>query len=417
VKVAYFDCVAGIAGDMALGALIDAGADVDVLRARLSTLPLPEWRLHLEPVKKAGIAAARAEVRVGGRDAGSAHGIETEGDPDAGKHTHENHHHGRTLGEVLTIIRGGDLPESVEERAAAVFRCLAEAEARVHGASVEAIHFHEVGALDSIVDIVGVTLALHLLGIEGVLASPAPVGSGSVQTAHGLMPVPAPATAELLKGIPICAGPAEAELTTPTGAALLKTLASEFGPLPAMRVERIGYGAGRRDFAFPNVTRVLLGETTDAPEARTVRVLEANLDDQSPELFERVMERLFAAGALDVYLQPAQMKKNRPGQLLSVVCRPEDTESLAEIVFSETSTFGLRYADRKRLVLEREWVTVSCRYGEARVKLGRRGGRLLSLAPEYEDCLRLAKQHGCPLKWVYAEALDAARRQLDAEDN
>jgi len=377
----------------------------------------------VERVRKAGFAAARVEVHVHGQDAGAAHGVEVRPHHHHGhdhahhhhhEHKHEHHHHEatRTYAEVRAIIEAGELPDPVREQALAVFHRLAEAEAKVHGATLDAVHFHEVGAVDSIVDIVGVALALHLLGVERVSASPVPTGSGTVTAAHGVMPVPAPATAELLRGIPLRAMEADGELTTPTGAAILAALATEFGPLPAMRVASLGYGAGRKDLAFPNVTRVFIGEAADLSEATAVSVIEANLDDQSPELYHYVMERLFDAGALDVYLQPVLMKKGRPAQVLTVLCRPEALDSLVEILFAETTTFGIRYSERRRVVLQREWLTVAVSGGEVRVKVGRRGGRLQTLSPEYEDCRQLAASAGRPLKWVHTEALVAAHRLL-----
>ena len=410
MKLAYFDCVAGIAGDMALGALIDAGANADEVRAGLSSLALDNWHLHVERVAKCGIAAARAEVHVGGHDAGDAHGV-----LQTGRGHHEEHQHTRSATEVLEIIQAGSLPDPVCEQACRVFQRLAAAEAKVHGTSLDEVHFHEVGAVDSIVDIVGTVYALHLLGVERVVASPVPTGNGTVSAAHGVMPVPAPATAELLKGVPLRAVDVDGELTTPTGAALLVSLASEFGPLPSMRVESVGYGAGKKDLPFPNVTRVFIGEAEDLPEATTVQVIEANLDDQSPEFYDHIMARLFQAGALDVYLQPIQMKKNRPAQLLTVLARPEDLEALTEIVFLETTTFGLRYSERRRVVLAREWLTVSTSAGEVRVKIGKRHGEVCTISPEYDDCRELAQKQGQPLKRIYSEAAAAAQRQLEGD--
>jgi uncharacterized protein (TIGR00299 family) protein len=298
----------------------------------------------------------------------------------------------------------------VREQGEAIFTRLAEAEARVHRASVETVHFHEVGAVDSIVDVLGSVYALHLLGVERVVASDLPVGRGFIRAAHGLLPVPAPATAELLKGVPLRNVDVEGELVTPTGAALLVSLASRFGAMPAMRLEAVGYGAGKKRFPFPNLLRVMIGESLDEiPEATEVTLLEANLDDMSPQLYEHVMERLLQAGALDVYLQPVLMKKGRPAQILGVLCDPAGAGPLTEIMLRETTTLGVRASHCTRRCLEREWRPVATPYGEVRVKIGWLGEQAVTVTPEYEDCRALALARNVPLKEVQAAALAAAR--------
>lgn len=377
--ICYLDAFSGIAGDMLVAALADAGADPARITAALDGLGTGAT-VSFEKVKRAGIAATAFRVHCG-------------------------HQHGhRHLPHILEIIERADLTPRARRDAAAVFRRLAEAEAAVHGVPVEKVHFHEVGAADSIADIVGACVAFDLLGIDSIISSPLNVGSGTAQTEHGLLPVPAPATAALLTGKPVYSRGPAVELTTPTGAALAVTLASDFGPLPPMEIARSGYGAGTYDFPeHANLLRVIIGKTTAAPEAVTVTVIEANIDDLSPEVAAYAVERLFDAGALDVTLQPVQMKKGRPGLLLSVIARPETREELAALVFAETSTFGLRMYAAERRVQQRRWVDVRTPHGNVRMKISGEGW----YAPEYEDCRRLAHETGVPLKEILAEAVRA----------
>jgi hypothetical protein len=369
------DAFSGISGDMLVGALADAGAPQDALLDGLEGLGLGA-AYEFTRTRRAGISATRFHVKGG----------------ESSAHRHLHH--------ILEILDKAPLPERVRRDAAAVFRRLGEAEARVHALPLEKVHFHEVGAVDSIADVVGACLGFALLGIERVFCSAVNVGRGTVHTEHGTLPVPAPATAELLRGKPVYAQGPEAELTTPTGAALAVTLAQEFGTMPPMRLQETGYGAGTRDFpGQPNVLRVLTGERSAATEATTVSVIEANLDDASPEVLGYATERLLEAGALDVALAPLVMKKGRPGTLLQVVTRPEDRERLAALVFAETTTLGLRWWTAERRVQERRWVDVETRYGRVRIKVGES-----TWAPEYEDCRRLAREAGVPLKDVLAEA-------------
>lgn len=377
MKIAYLDCFSGISGDMLLGALVDAGAGGEELNRQIARLGLPGVAVRFEKCLRAGIGATQAHVEA----------------PPEHQHRHLSH--------IEKIIREGRLAPRVEERAVAIFRRLGEVEAGVHQVPVERVHFHEVGAVDSIVDVVGACLGLEELGIDEVQCSALNVGSGTVETEHGTLPAPAPATAALVKGRPVYSRGPAVELTTPTGAAIATTLAARFGPLPAMRVEAVGYGAGSRDFpGQANVVRVLVGEPSGAAESTAVAVIEANIDDLSPQVLAYAMERLLEGGALDVTLSPVLMKKGRPGSLLRVLARPEDQETLAGVVFRETTTLGLRIYQAERRVQARSTVEVETAYGKVRVKVSETG----SFAPEYEDCRRLAEESGTPLKQVLAAA-------------
>lgn len=382
MRIAYFDCVAGASGDMLLGALIDAGLPVETLRGLLAGLNLPGFELQTRRVLKNGISATKADVIV---------------DDDAPE---------RHLSDLQAVVAESDLPEAVREQASGVLMRLGQVEAGIHGAPVETVHLHELGGLDTIVDVCGVIAGLHALGVERVVVSPLPVGRGTIRTAHGEIPLPAPATLSLLQGAPIVGSAIEKELVTPTGAALLTGLADAYGPIPAMTLAAIGYGAGGRDLPIPNVIRLLLGESADAAAVttETVAVLETNVDDLNPELYEHVMAQLFKAGALDVFLQPIQMKKNRPATLIEVICRPSDAPAMSEILFAETTTLGVRRQLMQRECLSREMREVSTPYGSVRVKVARlRDGRTKA-APEYEDCRRLAEEHDVPLREVYRAA-------------
>ncbi len=378
-RICYLDAFSGISGDMTVGALIDAGAGWDTVRSALESLNLGA-RYRIEKTSRQGIAASKFHVDT---EAGRAH---------------------RHLDHILDLIGRAAVGDRVRQKASAVFRLLGDAEAQVHGVPIEKIHFHEVGAVDSISDILGACIALDLLGVDEVHVSRINVGSGTVRTEHGVLPVPAPATAALLKGKPIYSAGPNVELTTPTGAALAVALATSFGPLPAMNIQAIGYGAGAHDFADqPNVLRVLIGESTRAPESTLVSVIEANIDDSSPQVLGYALERLIEAGALDASLSPLQMKKNRPGSLLRVIARPEDQERLAQIIFGETSTLGLRIYAAERRVEERRMVEVDTAYGKVKIKVSAHG----SFAPEYEDCRAIAASTGTPLPQVLAAAHEA----------
>lgn len=385
-RALYFDCFAGAAGDMIVGALLDAGVAFEDLRAALATLPLGGYRLAAEPIVRAGIAATKFRVEI--------------------EHAH---HHPRSLGDIIRIIDGSGLSDTTKARTLRLFERLARVEAGIHRQPVETIHLHEVGAVDSIVDITGAVVALELLGVDRCLASPLNVGSGAVECAHGVLPVPAPATAELLRGVPMYSTGLEAELVTPTGALLVSEFAGEFGPLPEMRVERIGYGAGDRDLGrLPNLLRVLVGELTAAgATAETVTVIESEIDDMNPQLYAHLMERLYAAGAVEVFYAPIHMKKNRPGTLLTAVCPPGRREAVCEALFRESTTIGLRFYQAGRDKLERRIVCVRTSVGNVRLKIASRGSRVLNYAPEYEDCARLAAEHQLAVKEVQHLAIKA----------
>jgi len=374
---------------MVLGALLDAGLELDTLKEALAGLRISGYEIEARKVKRRGIAGTLVDVRV------------SEGEVE------------RDLGDILEIIGESDLPDDVKERAGAIFTRLAEAEARVHGVSVEEIHFHEVGGLDAIVDIAGSVVGLKLMGIEEVYSSPLHLGRGFVKCAHGLLPVPSPATMELVKGVPTYGRDIEAELTTPTGAAIITTLAKGFGRAPLIEVEAIGYGAGHRDLPIPNLLRVSIGEATrtgdQGYEEDVVTLIEANIDDMNPELYEHVMERLFDRGALDVFLTPIQMKKSRPAVKLSAIVRVADLSGVLDAFFEETTTLGVRLYEARRKKLSRESVVVETKYGKVGVKVGKLGDVVKNISPEYEGCRRIALQLGIPLKEVYEEAKRVAR--------
>jgi pyridinium-3,5-bisthiocarboxylic acid mononucleotide nickel chelatase len=379
VRTLHFDCFSGTSGDMTLGALIDAGVDPELIRTVLDSFGLP-ISLEIGRVKRNGIAATAVTVVA----------------PDQEEY--------RFLPDVEAILVKGKLTTRQRELALAIFRKLAEAEAAVHGMPVEKVHFHEVGALDSIADIAGAAVAIDSLGLERITCRSVPPGSGSVKCAHGLMPVPAPATAMLLKGMPLAQAPVTGELVTPTGAAILATVVHEFTDQPTMTIDRVGCGAGKKDFwEQPNVLRVFLGTSspTETADSDTVTVLETNLDDLSPELVGYCFEQLFAAGALDVYAIPILMKKNRPGVLLSVIATASTATALEAVLFRETGTFGIRRHNARRSKLSRESITVSTPWGPVKAKKGGRDGLTL-VTPEYEDCARVARENGVPLRDVYA---------------
>jgi pyridinium-3,5-bisthiocarboxylic acid mononucleotide nickel chelatase len=383
MKICYLDAFSGISGDMTVGALIDAGAPCEAVLEALRSFDTGA-RFSAEKTIRGGITATKFRVDIA--SSGNAH---------------------RHLSHILDLIEHSSISLRAKSGACAVFQRLGEAEAQVHGVPVERVHFHEVGAADSIADIAGACIALDLLGVDELHVSPVNTGSGTVNTEHGILPVPAPATAVLLQGKPIYARGPQIELTTPTGAALAVTLASRFGSLPAMNISSIGYGAGDRDFTEqPNVLRAMVGESAKVPEAMLVSVIEANIDDSSPQVLGYAMERLMDAGALDASLSPLQMKKNRPGALLRVIARPEDQERLAQIVLAETSTLGLRIHPAERRVIERHLVEVETPFGKIRVKVAAGG----SFAPEYDDCREIAARTGTPLPQVLAAANEAYLR-------
>jgi uncharacterized protein (TIGR00299 family) protein len=385
MKIAYFDCFSGISGDMTLGALVDAGCNLAEMESQLRRLPVTGWKISSEKVVRRGFRATQAKVE----------------SSDAQRH--------RSLSEILQLIERAGLPAAVGERASRIFQRLGEAEALVHGMPVEKVHFHEVGAVDSIVDIVGAAAGFDQLGIEEFFCSALNVGGGRVQTQHGSLPVPAPATAELLRGAPTYSTGIQRELVTPTGAAIVATVTSRFGPQPQMTVAAVGLGAGSAELAEqPNVLRLFIGEAAarrdDAGLEEDIAVLEANLDDMSPQIYGFFAERALQAGALDVFSVPVQMKKNRPGQLITVLCNPADQEKFSDLLFRETTTLGVRQSIVKRRTLQRESLTVQTSLGSIRMKVARLHGHILNFAPEYEDCQKVAAERGVPLKRVLAEA-------------
>jgi uncharacterized protein (TIGR00299 family) protein len=402
VKVLYFDCFSGISGDMTLGALLDAGLPLDALKQAFGSLALPGVHVHADRVLRAGVSATKFTVH--------AH----EQGHDHHHHDHDHHHHDhdhgahRSLPEIFDLIDRSALSPAGRDRAKAMFQRLAEAEAAIHQMPVEQVHLHEVGALDSILDVVGTVFALEWVGADRVVCSPLNVGGGMVQSAHGLFPVPAPATVKLLGDAPVYAGAVQKELVTPTGALIATTYASAFGPIPAMSVEQVGYGAGERDHPqTPNVLRVLIGRAAAPSAAERVTVVECEIDDMNPQLFGVAMERLYAAGALEVFYTPVQMKKNRPGTLLTVVVAPEKRAAITDVVFRETTTIGLRHHEVDRECLAREIVTVTTPLGPVRFKVSSRNGHVVTATPEFEDCAKLATAHNLAVREVQAVAIAA----------
>ncbi len=386
MKQAYFDCFSGISGDMTLGALLDAGLSLDHLRAELQSLDVPGWELTSEKVWKNGMAATHAKVR-----------------------TQDTQTH-RSLTTILRIIENSKLPAAVKQQSSAIFQKLGEAEATVHDVPLEKIHFHEVGAVDAIVDIVGACIGFTALAIESFACSPLNVGGGTAKMAHGVLPVPAPATARLLIGKPTYSNGVQKELVTPTGAAIVATLCQSFGPQPPMSVSAIGYGAGTADLeSQPNVLRLMIGDaatkSASAAESEIIRVLEANLDDMNPQIYGYFLEKALASGALDVFSAPVQMKKNRPGILVTLLCKPEDAPKFEDMLFAETTTLGVRGHTAERRVLARHWESVHTQFGDVRIKVARLNGHIRQASPEFEDCRKLAAAQNVPLHQIMEEAM------------
>lgn len=443
VRIAYLECFSGISGDMFLGALVDAGVPLELFQETVSALDLGA-RLEVTRVDRSGISATKVEVMVDGRKE-QPRGLADHPSPSpqthSRQHSHEPHAHahepqyapfedfhthpaghGRALKEIEHLIGHAKISLPAKSVAFSMFEKLGKAEAKIHNVPIENIHFHEVGAVDAIVDIVCSAVGADALKVDQFLCSPLNVGGGTIECAHGVFPVPAPATVELLQSVPVYSSGVKAELVTPTGAAIVTTLTSRFESFPAMKIEKTGYGAGTHNFpGQPNVSRLVLGRSLPArhtdegtrpaqileAEADTIAVLEVNLDDLSPQVFGYVTEELFRAGALDVFGSPVQMKKNRPGTLLTVLARPDDAESLTKIIFAETTTLGVRLRQERRQTLPREWQTVSTRFGDIRIKVARVNGTISSYAPEYEDCRRIASEQRVPLKQVMQEAVQA----------
>jgi uncharacterized protein (TIGR00299 family) protein len=403
VKIAYFDCFAGASGDMIVGALIDAGVDFVRLKNELKKLHLRGYRLHASKKVKSGLNAVKFDVEL-------LEASDHDHDHDRG-HGRKRRHDHRNLDAIVRILDESDLSKSVKEKSKAVFRRLAEAEAAVHGCAVNEIHFHEVGAVDAIVDIVGAVIGLDLLGVGEIRASSLHLGSGFVDCAHGRLPVPPPAVVELLKGVPAYSTDVKGELVTPTGAAILSTLAAGFGPFPEMRIERSGYGAGFKDLPIPNVLRLVIGESEPAREQDRIRMIETNIDDMNPQFYEYIMERLFSEGARDVFLTPIIMKKSRPGLVLSVLAAEDRIEALIDVLLRETTTLGVRISDfKKRMILGREIVSMKTEWGVAHVKIRSISASERTIAPEYDDCKRISREYGLPIQTVF----DAVKREAES---
>ena len=417
MKVLYFDCFAGAAGDMILGALLDAGLPFDDLKQALGSLAVEGWDVSVDRVVKTGVSATKFRVHEHAHaPSGSGNrpfdtiraapgGVEGR---EAGAGPPHQHHH---LKHIFAAIERSALSDDGKAKAIKMFRRLGEAEAAIHGTTLEKVHLHEVGAIDSIIDIVGAVFALEWFKAGRIVVSPINVGGGMVKSAHGVFPVPAPATLALLKNAPVYSSGIQAELLTPTGALILTEYASAFGPVPAMTVDRVGYGAGDRELEeTPNVVRVLVGQAEGItphaarPKPHQVTVLECEIDDMNPQIFGALMETLYGAGALEVFYAAVQMKKNRPGTLMTVVARPEDRETMTEIVFRESTTIGVRYQELSRECLDREMVTVTTPLGPVRFKVARRGGRLFNAQPEFDDLAKLSQERGIPIKDVQALA-------------
>jgi uncharacterized protein (TIGR00299 family) protein len=455
MRIAYLDCFSGMSGDMFLGALIDAGVPAKLFEDAVAALDIGA-RLEISRVNRAGITATKVDVFVHGEkelprevfleqqsrrkrehdhahEHGHAHDhkhapehVELRehnfsqsgndstraGAPAPHEHEPHQHEHGRGLKEIREIIGKAGIDEGAKRTALAMFEALGKAEAKIHNNDIEKVHFHEVGAVDAMVDITCSAVGAHALGVDEIVCSPLNVGGGTVKCAHGVLPVPVPATVELLQGAPVYSSGIQVELVTPTGAAIVKTLVKRYAPFPAMTIEKSGYGAGSRDFSgHANVVRLTIGESQPGlaqnTSQETISVLEANLDDLNPQVFGYVVERLLEAGALDTFAVPVQMKKNRPGMLLTVLAKPEDASRLAQIIFMETSTLGVRRREEQRQTLARKWITVGTRWGNVRLKIGSLNGTVTNYAPEYEDCKKIAAEHHVPLKSVMNEAMEA----------
>src|SRR6266567_366125 len=436
MRIAYIECFSGISGDMFLGALVDAGVPPELFTQTVKALGV-DARLEISRVDRSGISATKVDVIAAGEKElpreefaasvehshaghehkedehrhGHAHSHEHDHEHQHG-HTHEHsqHHSHRGLKEIRQIINQAAISQTAKDRAIKIFEALGAAEAKIHNTDIEKIHFHEVGAIDAIVDIVCASVGAEALGVDEWICSPLNVGGGTVVCAHGTFPIPAPATLELLKNAPVYSGEIQKELVTPTGAAIVSVLANRFSRFPAMKTEKTGYGAGTRSFkSFPNVLRISVGETAERQESpfpvEEITVLEANVDDMTPQIFGYVMERALQEGALDVFGTSVQMKKSRPGMLLTVLCQTEDSQRLTRMIFAETTTLGVRMRQETRARLARRHVSVGTKWGEIRMKLANLNGSVSNYAPEYEDCRRIAEQQHVPLKTVMQEAI------------
>ncbi len=394
LNIAYFDCYSGISGDMMLGALLDLGWKESELRKEAEKLKVSGWELEVKKVSKQGIAGTQVNIR------------DEKNEP-------------RAFERLVEIIEKSDLENRVKEKSRSVLTRIGEAESRIHGIPLSEVHLHELGGVDTVIDVVGTVSGTERLGIDRIYASGIHVGKGLINCAHGILPIPAPATLELLRDVPIYGGDVEGELTTPTGAAIISSLASGFGRMPSMVLKKVGYGAGERDFAFPNLLRVSLGTAEEvsgnAYVENAATVIEANIDDMNPEIYPYLMEKLLEAGAKDVYFIPIHMKKNRPGILLGAIVE-EEFQRVLDVVFRETTTIGVRTHQVWRKKLSREETWVSTKYGKAKVKLGTSEGELVNVSPEYESCKELSQKSGVPLKDIYQEIQAAVLRAKESTD-
>ena len=387
MKIAYFDCFSGISGDMTVGALLDAGLKIETLEKELKKLGLTGYQLEVNKVVKKGISATKFKVKI------KEEGVE------------------RRYKDILIILEKSKLDEEIKKETKKIFFNIAQAESKIHQKDIDRIHFHEIGGLDSIIDITSAVIGIKTLGIEEIHSSALPLGKGLVECSHGIIPVPAPATLELLKNIPTYSGGIESEMITPTGAAIISTLAKSFGERPLMKIEWIGYGAGEKDFRIPNLLRVSIGEKIlkdenlkDGYVSDEAVLIETNIDDMNPEFYDYIMEQLFSRGALDVFLTPIQMKKNRPAYMLSIIIYEQDLKKILEVLFSESTTLGVRIREIKRLRLAQQNIIAETKYGKIRVKVGIFKGEIKNISPEFEDCKKMTKQHQVPLKEIYEEA-------------
>ena len=409
MKIAYFDCFSGISGDMTLGALADLGLDPDLLKDELAKLKLEGYQLSFSKAQKHGISGTKAHVDLSDPE----HHQHDDQDHDH-EHNHDHHHdeppkkrhHTRNLGDIRQLIENSDLSEEIKAKSLSIFVRLGEAEARVHGTTIDEVHFHEVGAVDSIVDIVGSVIGLSIMEIDKIYSSSLSLGSGLARSSHGVIPVPAPATVELLRGIPTRQTEIRGELVTPTGAAIISTLAENFGPAPEMIMDKIGYGCGTKDLAEqPNLLRVILGHTAGDYETDTIKVVETNIDDMSPQIYDLLMDKLLEIGALDVFLTPINMKKNRPAVKLTVLADSPQLQDVCACILAETTTMGVRIYEAHRKKLEREMVEVDTEYGKISVKLGKIGDEVVKILPEYDDCKRIAREKNVPIMKIHQAVL------------
>ncbi len=381
MKIAYLDCSSGISGDMFLGALIDAGVPLIYIKDNLKSLHIKNYSLQKRKVKRAGISAIKFNVRID-----------------------ETSTVARKWSDVEKIITNSELNENIKKNGLNIFENLFTAEAKIHNKEFNNTHLHELGAVDCLIDIIGSILGIDYLGLEKINISPINLGSGNVRSSHGILPVPAPATIELLKGIPVYSSDIKTELTTPTGAAIIKGIATGFGNLPEIVVDTVGYGAGNKDLKTqPNVLRLFIGESLESPQHKDVTIIETNIDDMSPQIYEYLMERLLKSGARDVYLTPVIMKKGRPANKLTVIADSNKREVLSEIIFSETTTIGLRYHEMSRETIKREIKKINTEYGEVKIKIASKNNKIINVSPEYEDCRKIAKKYTLPLKKVIAD--------------